>query len=90
MNTEFEKRLNDLRLLGRDWRTNIIFTSETQKLIDELSNMTFMNADVNELMECVAGLKRIITAQEKWLQDQLSAVLDPMAGHITAVRWVLH
>ncbi|MBP7766584.1 MAG: hypothetical protein KA113_15460 [Syntrophaceae bacterium] len=89
MNAQFERRLNDLMLLARDWRTNIIFTAEAQKMTNELSAMTFMNADSKELMECVAGLKRIITTQEKWLQDQLSAVLDPMAGHTTAVRWVL-
>ena len=87
----FESRCEQLFLMSKNWKTDSLFLSEAQKLIDELaadaSLMLTTGCDAAEIKERIRALKGLITAQETWLWTQREALLE--APESPRVQWVM-
>jgi len=93
MNT-FERRLEELEMLSKNYRTDKLFILEAQKLINELtadaSLLLTTQCDAGDINAHIRVLKGMITAQETWLLTQRETLLGaqeiaPSAG----VQWVM-
>ena len=93
MNT-FEGRCQELEMLSKNWKTDKLFISEAQKLIDDLaadaSLLLTTGCDAADLNAHIRILKSVLAAQETWLWTQREALLGaqettPPAG----VQWVM-
>jgi hypothetical protein len=87
----FESRCEELSVLSKNWKTDSLFLSEAQKLIDELaadaSLMLTTGCDGAEIKERIRALKGLITEQETWLWTQREALLE--APESPRVQWVM-
>jgi len=90
----FERRREELEMLSKNWKTDKLFISEAQKLIDDLaadaSLLLTTGCDAAETKERIKTLKALVTEQETWLWTQRESLLDaqeitPSAG----VQWVM-
>ena len=87
----FESRCDQLDTMSKNWKTDSLFLSEAQKLIDELaadaSLMLTTGCDGAEIKERIRALRGLITAQETWLWTQREALLQ--APESPCVQWVM-
>ena len=93
MNT-FERRLEELEMLSKNWKTDGLFISEAQKLIDDLtadaSLLLTTGCDAAETKERIKTLKALVTEQENWLWMQRESLLDAQEiAPSSRVQWVM-
>jgi len=89
MNT-FLSRCEELEMLSKNYRTDKLFLSEAQKLIDELTADASTRCDA-EIKERIKTLKALITVQEAWLFTQRESLIDAqeIAQESPRVRWLM-
>ena len=87
----FESRCRELEVLSKNWKTDSLFSSEMQKLADELSaDATLLlttGGDGAAIRQRSKMLKRLIEAQESWLLSQREGFNN--AQEIPRVQWVM-
>lgn len=90
----FEGRCQELEMLSKNWKTDKLFISEAQKLIDELSAdaslLLTTGCDAAETKERIKTLKALVTEQENWLWMQRESLLDAQEiAPSSRVQWVM-
>jgi len=90
----FEGRCQELEMLSKNWKTDKLFISEAQKLINELtadaSLLLTTQCDAAETEERIKTLKALVTKQENWLWMQRESLPDAQEiAPSSRVQWVM-
>ena len=89
----FEGRCQELEMLSKNWKTDKLFISEAQKLIDELSAdaslLLTTGCDAGDINAHIRVLKGMLASQESWLWTQREALLGAEIAPAAHVRWMI-